>query len=59
MDINEKTWNFIREHAEDDIRKLALLGSKDREVDLKRALQQIAGQQTARRKLPSSSTRLI
>jgi precorrin-6B methylase 2 len=53
MDINEKTWNFIREHAEDDIRKLALLGSKDREVDLKRALQQIAGQQTARRKLPS------
>ena len=47
MDINEKTWNFIREHAEDDIRKLALLGSKDREVDLKRALQQIAGQQTA------------
>ena len=53
MLINEKTWNFIRQHANDDVRKLALQGAKDAEVDLQMALQQIAGRQTARRKLPS------
>ena len=25
MTINEKTWHFIREHADDDVRKLALI----------------------------------
>ena len=53
MLINEKTWDFIRQHADDDVRKLALRGAKDAEVDLQMALQQIAGRQTARRKLPS------
>jgi len=53
MLINEKTWDFIRQHADDDVRKLALQGAKDAEVDLQTALQQIAGRQTARRKLPS------
>ena len=53
MLINEKTWSFIRLHANDDVRKLALQGAKDAEVDLQMALQQIAGRQTARRKLPS------
>lgn len=53
MLINEKTWDFIRHHADDDVRKLALQGVKDAEVDLQQALQQIAGRQTARRKLPS------
>ena len=53
MLINEKTWDFIRQHADDDVRKLALQGAKDAEVDLQMALQQIAGRQTARRKLPS------
>ena len=53
MLINEKTWSFIRQHADDDVRKLALQGVKDAEVDLQLALQQIAGRQTARRKLPS------
>ena len=53
MLINEKTWDFIRQHANDDVRKLALQGAKDAEVDLQMALQQIAGRQTARRKLPS------
>ena len=53
MLINEKTWSFIRQHADDDVRKLALQGAKDAEVDLQLALQQIAGRQTARRKLPS------
>ncbi len=53
MLINEKTRDFIRQHENDDVRKLALQGTKDYEVDLMLALQQIAGRQTARRKLPS------
>ena len=53
MNINEKTWKFVREHADEDVRKVALLDTKDPEVDLKTALDQIAGRQTARRKLPS------
>ena len=53
MLINEKTWDFIRQHADDDVRKLALQGTKDADIDMQMALQQIAGRQTARRKLPS------
>ena len=53
MLINEKTRDFIRQHENDDVRKLALQGSKHQDVDLLLALQQIAGRQTARRKLPS------
>jgi hypothetical protein len=56
MNINEKTWSFVREHADEDVRKVALQGTKDPEVDLQMALQQIAGRQTARRKLPSWAT---
>ena len=51
--INEQTWDFIRQHAADDVRKLALQGTKDAAVDLPSALQQIAGRQTALKKLPS------
>lgn len=51
--INEQTWDFIRQHATDDVRKLALQGTKDGAVDLSMALQQIAGRQTALKKLPS------
>ena len=51
--MNEKTWKFICEHADEDVRKVALQGTKDPEVDLQMALQQIAGRQTARKKLPS------
>ena len=53
MLINEATWEFIRANADYDVRKLALQGAKDPEVDLTLALQQIAGRQTARYKLPS------
>lgn len=52
MFINEKTWEYIRQHADGDVRKLALQGVKDAEVDLQMALQQIVGRQTARKKLP-------
>lgn len=53
MNINEKTWNFIREHTDEDVRKVALLGVRDPEINLQTALRQIAGRQTARSKLPS------
>ena len=53
MLINEATRKFIAEHAQGDVRKLALQGAKDATVDLPMALQQIAGRQTARKKLPS------
>ena len=51
--MNEATLDYVRQHADDDVRKLALQGVKDTDVDLTQALQQIAGRQTARRKLPS------
>ena len=50
--MNEATQDFIREHRNDDVRQLALQ-AKQEEVDLVFALDQIAGWQTARRKLPS------
>lgn len=50
--INEATRQFIKVHREEDVRKLAL-GSHAEGVDLPLALQQIAGWQTARKKLPS------
>ncbi len=53
MNITKETWNFVRDHQHEDVRKLALQGSKDQAVDLPLALQQIAGRQTARCKLPS------
>lgn len=53
MMMNEKTWHFVHEHLDDDVRFLALRGTKDDEVDLPMAIQQIAGRQMARRKLPS------
>ncbi len=55
MLINERTWQYVFQHLDDDVQKLALQGSKDAEVNLTQALQQIAGRQTARRKLPSWS----
>ena len=51
--MNEATLDYVRQHADDDVRKLALQGVKDTDVDLQMALQQIAGRQTAKRKLPS------
>lgn len=51
--MNEATLQYVRQHADEDVRQLALRGSKDPEVDMTAALQQIAGRQTARKKLPS------
>ena len=52
MNINEKTWQYIAAHAEDDVSRLALHPSKDPQVDMAVALQQIAGHQKAKEKLP-------
>ena len=51
--MNQATIDFIREHAEADVRQLALQGTKNPEVDLPFALDQIAGRQKAKTKLPS------
>ena len=51
--MNQATIDFIHEHAEADVRQLALQGTKNPEVDLTFALEQIAGRQKAKTKLPS------
>ena len=51
--MNEATLAFIRSHANDDVRQLALQGKKNPEVDMTYALDQIAGRQKARVKIPS------
>ncbi len=52
MNINEATWQYIAAHSEDDVSRLALHPSKDPQVDMAMALQQIAGRQKAKEKLP-------
>ena len=51
--MNQATLDYIREHAEADVRQLALQGTKNPEVNLTFALDQIAGRQKAKSKLPS------
>ena len=53
MKIDQATLDFIRQHRTDVVRRLALQGAKHPEVDLRYALEQIAGWQKARTKLPS------
>ncbi|MBO4504329.1 MAG: SAM-dependent methyltransferase [Bacteroidales bacterium] len=52
MEINEATQAFIHAHQNDDVRKLALQGCKDPQVNIPLALQQIKGRQKAKEKLP-------
>ena len=49
----QATLDFILQHGNDDVRQLALQGEKYSEVDMRYALEQIAGRQKARVKLPS------
>ena len=53
MNISEATIDFVCKHANDDVRKLALSAKKAEGLDLSFALDQIAGRQKARVKLPS------
>ena len=50
--MNEATRRFVAEHADGDVRQLALQSRRWPEVNMPLALDQIAGRQTARRKLP-------
>ena len=56
MIINEATREYVLRHRDDDVRKLALQGSQPSGVNMTQALEQIAGWQTARRKLPLWAT---
>ena len=53
IEVNLSTLDYIRQHADEDVRQLALRGHKCLDVDLQYALEQIAGRQKARTKLPS------
>lgn len=53
MQISEITLQFIKEHAHDDVRSLALQAKKYPQVDMAMAVTQIAGRQMAETKLPT------
>ena len=52
VEISQQTREFIRNHRTDDVRDLALHAKRTPDLDLPWALDQIAGWQTARSKLP-------
>ncbi len=51
--MEQETLDFIREHAGDDVRTLALQSRKYPGVDIPAAIVQIAGRQAAQEKIPS------
>lgn len=53
MEVSKETLDFIGRHANDDVRLLALQANKLSGIDLTFALNQIAGRQKARLKIPS------
>ena len=53
MNISKATFDFVCKHANDDVRKLALSAKRAEGLDLSFALDQIAGRQKAKAKLPS------
>lgn len=50
---NQATHDYIARHTDDDVRKLALSSGRETNVDITFALQQIAGRQRAKAKLPT------
>lgn len=50
---NQTTHDYIARHTDDDVRKLALSSGRETNVDITFALQQIAGRQRAKAKLPT------
>ena len=52
MEIDQTTADFIRRHAMDDVAILALQAAKYPDVDMPAALNQIAGRQRMRAKVP-------
>lgn len=53
IQLSQHTLEFIRDHAQDDVRTLALQASKFPKVDMQAAITQIAGRQAATNKIPS------
>ena len=53
MKITDETIQFIRENSEVDVRKLALKSAHYPEIDMSFALQQIAGRQIVKNKIPT------
>ena len=53
MQVSAETLQYIKEHARDDVRLLALQAKKYPLVDMNFAVTQIAGRQIAEAKLPS------
>lgn len=53
MELTAETLRFIRMHADDDPRSLALQAARYPDVDMAEAVTQIAGRQAAARKIPS------
>ena len=51
--MNDNTLLYIKQHRNDDVRQLALQATRNTDIDLPFALDQIAGWQTARHKLPT------
>ena len=52
-ELNAATTLFVKAHGDDDVNMLALKGCGNADVNLPLALQQIAGRQKAKKKLPS------
>lgn len=53
MILSDQLMQFILDHESDNIRDLALLSKRYSDIDLPFAIQQIAGRQIAKKKLPS------
>lgn len=53
MEVSQEMLDFISRHANDDVHLLALQANKQNGIDLTFALNQIAGRQKARLKIPS------
>ena len=51
--LSAKTKDFILQHRKENVRDLALKGSKDNDVDIQEAIIQISGWQIASKKIPS------
>lgn len=52
-ELSAETSQFIEQHANEDVRQLALQAARYPQVDISEAVTQIAGRQTARVKLPT------
>ena len=57
--MNKETKEFIHEHAKADVRTLALQAKRYPNIDMPKAITQIAGWQIATHKIPTWAIRFI